>query len=151
MGEADILLHCDRTKEFRARLGLMKKLGYWAAEFDWPSVRSIYAAILRGIETGREDWGFDPREYASDMLTANVSVKQVTGGKDKEVCRPRDFFFCGPFQKGECNLDAPHIASIGVEGGERMVHHVCSSCLLKDGKKLYHRNGGQGCPRARPM
>ena len=50
-GEADILLHCDRPNEFRARLCLMNKLGYWAAKHDWPAARSIYAAI-----EGYRDW-----------------------------------------------------------------------------------------------
>ena len=45
-GEAAILLQCDHPLEFRARLGLMQKLGYWAAKHEWPTVRNIYAAIL---------------------------------------------------------------------------------------------------------
>ena len=129
----------------------MSKIGYWSAKYDWQSARSIYATILRGIETGRETWSFDPRDYAEDML--NVPAHKVHAGKDRErdheVKRPHDVFFCAMFQKGECNLDAPHVANVGIDGIERMVHHVCSACLLKDGKKLYHPNGGTGCPHAR--
>ena len=139
-GEAQILLQCDHPTEMRARLKLMHKLGYWAAKFDCPSARSIYAVILRGIETACETWNFDPWEYASDMLTANNNVKQNVGRREEQR-RPRDVL-------GECNLDAPHMAKIREGGQERMVHHVCSSCLIKEGKKLYHPNGGQGCPRS---
>ena len=117
-GELEILLHCDRPVEFRARLKLMGKMGYWAAKYDWPQDRSIYAAILRGIETGRETWNFDPREYASDMLSTVVQrPTQSVKDRDRDTKRPRDFFFCAPFQKGECSLDAPHLAQISVEGG----------------------------------
>ena len=28
--------------------------------------------------------------------------------------------------------------------GEKLVYHVYSSCLLKDGKKLAHTNAGEG-------
>ena len=93
--------------------------------------------ILRGIETACETWNFDPREYASDMLTANNNVKQNVGRREEQR-RPRDVFYCATFQRGECNLDAPHMAKIREGGQERMVHHVCSSCLIKEGKKLYH-------------
>ena len=54
MGEANLLLVCTKPEEMCARLHLMNKLGYWQLRYDWPSTRNVYAAILRGIETGRE-------------------------------------------------------------------------------------------------
>ena len=74
------------------------------------------------------------------------SKSQSNVGKDREK-RTRDTFFCALFQRGECNLDSPHIARIGLEGAEKMVHHICSTCLIKDGKKLTHPNGVTVCPR----
>ena len=146
MGEAEILLRCTKPEEFRARLKLMKKLGYWQVKFDWAAARNIYAAILRGIETGHENWDFDLREY-EDMLnpgnTANVNVN-VT--KSSQTRRPRDVFFCTEYQWGGCSLDGPHMATIGNDGMQKLLHHVCSSCLLKDGKHLNHPNGAPVCP-----
>ena len=67
MGESEIILRSQNPKEMRAHLKLMKKLAYWQLRYDWASARNVYAAILRGIETGRETWDFDTREY-EDML-----------------------------------------------------------------------------------
>ena len=144
-GEADILIHCEKPEEFRSRLKLMRRLGYWSTKYDWPSARNIYAAILRGIETGRETWSFYFREY-EDMLIAPSKVPVMS----REGRKGRETYFCGPYQKSDCNLDAPHMARIGPEGIECMVHHVCSTCLLKDGKRLTHPNGAPNCPRFRP-
>ena len=144
-GETDILIHYDKPEEFRARLRLMRKIGYWSTKYDWTNARNVYAAIMRGIETGRETWNFDLREYEDMMLTPVKSHQIMT--KDKDSKKSRDTYFCALFQKGECNVDSPHIARIGIDGVEKMVHHVCSTCLIKDGKKLTHPNGATNCPR----
>ena len=54
MGETEIILRSQNPKEMRARLKLMKKMAYWQIKYDWSSARNVYAAILRGIETGWE-------------------------------------------------------------------------------------------------
>ena len=33
MGESDILLHCDKPEELRARLKLMHRIGYWTTKY----------------------------------------------------------------------------------------------------------------------
>ena len=70
MGEADIILNCSKPEEMRARLNLMRRMGYWQVKYDWTAARNVYAAILRGIETGRESWNFDIKDY-EDMLGAS--------------------------------------------------------------------------------
>ena len=73
-------------------------------------------------------------------------VNPSTGqGKAVATHRPRDVYFCASFQRGECNRDEPHTDQIGADGVERTLHHICSSCLLKDGKKLGHPNGAPAC------
>ena len=143
MGESNILLGCTKPEEFRGRLKLMKKLGYWQLKFDWQSARNVYAAILRGIETGRETWNFNLRDYEDMLILAAVNNMQVKGDQPKKL---RDVYFCAAYQKGECALEAPHLAPIGNDGMEHRVLHVCSSCLLKDGKRLQQPNGAPGCP-----
>ena len=144
-GESDILLHCDKPEELHARLKLMRRIGYWTSKYDWPSARNVYAAIMRGIETGRENWNFDLRDYEDMLMSSNRTV--VSQSRDQR--KSRETYFCGPYQKGECNLDSPHYARIGPESIEKLVHHVCSTCLIKDGKKLTHPNGAQNCPRSK--
>lgn len=148
MGESDIILNCAKPEEIRARLKLMCRMGYWQIKHNWVSARNIYAAIMRGLETGREDWNFDMPEYEDMLMT--TSVKQQSSVKEEKTVRKgRDTYFCRPYQWRECDLDSLHMASLGPEGVERMVHHVCSSCLMKDGKKYTHPNGAQGCPRSK--
>ena len=144
-GESDILLHCDKPEELRARLKLMRRIGYWTSKYDWPAARNVYAAIMKGIETGRESWNFDLRDYEDMLITSNrLSVVQP-----REQRKSRETYFCGRYQKGECNLDSPHYARIGLEALEKLVHHVCSTCLIRDGKRLTHQNGAQNCPRSK--
>ena len=150
MGESDIILNCSKPEEIRARLILMRRLGYWLTHYDWPSARNVYAAILRGVETGCENWNFDVKDYEDMLNTNTVRPSTTTQPRDDRPKRPRDVYFCGPYQKGECSLDAPHISKFGIDSAERTVLHVCSSCLLKDGKKLNHPNGGPECPRGCP-
>ena len=103
MGEAEILLQCTKPEEFRARLKLMRKLAYWQLKYDWPVSRDIYAAIMRGLETGRETWGFNTRDY-EDMLIAPSTSTMVNNPPrqpyNKPPRRPRDVFFCAAFQRG---------------------------------------------------
>ena len=130
MGEAEILAKCTKPEEFCARLKLMQKLGYWQIKYDWPSARNVYAAILKGIEMGREGWDFDLCDY-EDMLNPGVVINLVKMVQPK---RPQDVFFCAEYQRGMCSLEGPHMAKVGNDGVDKLVHHVCSSCLLKDGK-----------------
>ena len=44
-------------------------------------------------------------------------------------------------------MDSPHMAKVGPEGMEWFVYHVCSACLVKEGKKLNHASGSPNCPR----
>ena len=105
-GEAAILLHCEHPGELRARLKLMHKLGYWAAKSDWPLAHSIYVTILRGIQTGRETWSFDPREYASDMLA--MGSRQVIPKEKEEPGDPGTFIFV-QLSRGESVTLMPHM------------------------------------------
>ena len=150
MGETDIILNSSKPKEMRARLKLMRKIGYWITKFEWNSVRNIYAAVMRGIETGRESWDFEVKDFEDMLTSARPSTVQVQGTREESSRnrRPRDSYFCGPYQWGDCSQESPHTAKVGL-GQEKIVHHICSTCLLKDGKKLGHPNGGQGCPHAR--
>ena len=145
MGEAEIILSCRNPVEKQCRLVLMKKIGYWQYKYDWPTAQNIYAAILRAIETQKASWeNLDIREY-EDMLG---TVRNREEGS-KGVKRVRDTFFCAAYQKGECKEDSPHTARVGTDGPERFVHHICSTCLLKDGKKLSHASGSPACPKSK--
>ena len=99
MGESDIILNCSKPEEIRARLCLMRKMGYWVTKYEWSSVRNVYAAILRAIETGRESWEIDFKEYEDILVTQPRNTARVghsTSG-ERGQC-PRDVYFCGPYQ-----------------------------------------------------
>ena len=121
MGEAEVMLTCRNPVEVRARLQLMRRIGYWQHKYDWGATRNVYAAILRGIETGKETWHtLEIREYEDMLVTKCKDRDREDGrggtGKGK---RSHDTFFCAAYQKGECSLDAPHMARVGNEGPEK--------------------------------
>ena len=142
MGEADIILNCAKPEEIRARLRLMCRIGYWQTKNDWIAARNVYAAIMRGLETGREDWNFDIRDY-EDMLGTSVARQ---GGVVKDeilVKKPREVFFCGPYQRGECDVDSLHYATIGADGSQNWfiisAPHACS----RKARRLHIQMGDQ--------
>ena len=148
MGEAQVLLNCENPDEYRARLKLIRRMAYWLNRYEWHSVRNIYSLIMRGLEVVIEGWEF----MCVTMKTCWCQYSTIGGGSRDEIVkpkRPRDTYFCAGYQRNECNQESPHMARVGPEGTERQVVHVCSSCLLMDGKKLGHPNGGPGCPRGK--
>ena len=60
----------------------MRKMGYWQTKHDWGSVCNIYAAIMKGLETGREDWNFDTKEY-EDMLSSVTPRAGINTREDR--------------------------------------------------------------------
>ena len=117
MGEAGILIRCDSPQELRSRLTLLQKIGYWQTKYEWGSIRNLYAAIMRGIEMGRETWSFDTRDYEDILVVQNYRFvnRDESYSFSPKVRKSRDTFFCAMFQKGECNQDSPHLARIGVD------------------------------------
>ena len=146
LGEAEIMINCKDPVEIKFRLNMMRRLAYWQHKYDWPSARNVYAAVLRCIEVGKETWSsLNLREFEEMLVHARQEPAQ-SGGRPKKT---RDTYFCSAFQRGECGLNSPHQAKVGIEGPERLVHHICSTCLLKDGKKLNHAQGASICPRVK--
>ena len=92
--KSDIMIHCDKPKELRARLRLMRRLGYWSSKYDRLSARNVYAAIIRGLETGRESWGFDLRDYEDILVT--TSRLQITQGRENKKTRETFFLWAIP-------------------------------------------------------
>ena len=82
MGEADIILNCVKPEEMRARLSLMRRIGYWQIKYEWSSIRNVYAAIMRAIETGRENWNFDIKDY-EDILTS-IPARPTTAMREEK-------------------------------------------------------------------
>lgn len=147
LGEINIIAECRNVVEVEKRVSMLAKITYWRLKYDWPLARNIYVAALRDVEVGRRSWeDFDVLSY-KEMLEGN----RISGGgprEDQQKRRYRDTWFCAAYQKNECKQDPPHMARVGQE--DRLVQHICSSCWLKEGKKLNHPNGGGGCPRAKP-
>lgn len=142
LGESNIIRMCTDAVEQERRLEVMGKISYWRLKYDWALARNIYIAILRDLELGHGTWGTLDITVYKEMLEGN-RIMGVAEGQPRK--KSRDTWFCAAYQKGECKMEAPHMARVGLE--ERMVQHICSTCWLKEGKKAAHPNGGQGCSK----
>lgn len=148
LGEVNIIRECKQQEQVEKRLCLLARIAYWRIKYDWPLARNIYVALLRDIEVGRYSWADVDLNIYKEMLEGNrIGGGNMPTKEEASKRRPRDVWFCAAYQKGECKMESPHSARIGQD--DRIVQHICSSCWLRDGKKLPHPNGGGGCPRAK--
>lgn len=172
-GELEILAISSLKQEERsARLRLLQEIVYNFQFYEWSSIRKLYAAILRRIETGEYDWQSDYGKLQGMVLvklTPNVSNSFV--GKEKSMGSKfgdRSFnnpntttvnsksvpnrsklqemtWFCRLYQKNKCGKEADHDGKLK-NGTEVTFYHICASCFLKDGMKLSHPECSSACP-----
>ncbi len=108
-GEAKTTLNCTVSDEVQGQLRLLAKVCYWQLlTKDWPKVRSLYAAVMRGVETGEMMWDGSWERYEYMSLSSKASVP---GADDKR--KKGDNLFCKAYQKDDCSLQPPHKSWIG--------------------------------------
>ncbi|CAG2190957.1 unnamed protein product [Mytilus edulis] len=114
----------------------------------WGTILDFYAALLRQIEIGKKTWNDDPQVLESAVLTGNIlplefrsSTKKSLKNQASKSCS----WFCYKYQRSKCEeKTSPHSATI--RGVVRTVHHICASCLQKDGTQQSHPECSDKCP-----
>ena len=148
-GELEIISHfCKNEAENEGRLKLLQKISYYASVYQWSSILDFYAAWLRQIEIGKKSWKDDPQVLESAILSGNFlpsdfRVSSKTSVKSQNS-KP-NIWFCYKFQRNKCEEKmSPHSATI--RGAVKTVHHICATCLQKDGTQKDHPECSDKCP-----
>ena len=150
-GELEIINNfCKDKHEKQGRLKLLKKIAYFSSTYQWASVLDFYAAWLRQIELGRKSWKDDPQVLENIILSGHTLSKEFRLGNFKQFGnKPQtakdSVWFCVKYQRNKCEYTkSPHPAMI--RGINRMVQHICATCLQKDNSKQEHPECSDICP-----
>jgi len=153
-GEIEIISTCKSSCEKQGRIGLLKRLMYLNSTYEFATIKTLYAAILRDIEIGLKQWSDDFSSVENAILPKNSSKpkgatfvrrdrlderpKSTKFGDDEKV------WFCSPYQRNKCLHKGQH--TVTVKGRLRWALHICASCWQKDSKKLEHPECSSACP-----
>lgn len=148
-GELEIISNfCKNKSEKEGRLRLLQKVSYFSSVYQWSAILDFYAAWLRQIEIGKKTWNDDPQVLESAVLTGNIlplEFRSSTTKSLKNQASKSSTWFCYKYQRSKCEeKTSPHSATI--RGVVRTVHHICASCLQKDGTQQSHPECSDKCP-----
>lgn len=144
-GELEILcsmLPSNASAEFLTRLEFLKTLAYEANSYPLKAVSEWYAAYLRRLELGHGKWGdsfYVPGQQILAKYTPKSDLKKKDFGKEGKSM----VYFCGAFNKGNCDKKSPHEGQI--RGRAVKMEHICANCWQKNKVKKFHAEGTSEC------
>ena len=71
-----------QKKEKKGRIKLLKKISYFCELYEWKSIKTLYAHIIRQIENGLADWTHDFSQVETPLHIKYVKIEQR--GKQSE-------------------------------------------------------------------
>ena len=139
---------------------------YLNSSYDFTALKAVYYSILHEIELGHANWGQDFQDIESLVLVRhnrkirgakNVAMSSLGEGnlRPRPSFRPpgdklgktqgdEQVFYCRKFQSNKCPQKGAHLAVLN--GKNRMVKHICATCLLTDHKEVDHPECDTSCP-----
>ena len=157
-GELEIITDVrTKNKERNGRLDLLKKIMYLSTSYDFSTLKSYYAAVLREIELGKKSWSDDfqyieaailskhtPKSKSSFQPKRSFAAKYQKKNKNETNDTEEKLWFCSQYQRNKCHSKGSHI--LVIKGQARHAQHICASCWQKDSKKLEHPECSSACP-----
>ncbi len=158
-GEIACVLSPEIEEEEKVgRLELLLATAYHAKAFEWDACRNFHMTCLLEVERGDRSWEnkeglwrveantlyrFPLRSEKRFQSSQGSSAPSYSGKTTSSSTGPKKWF-CGPFQRGECNHKGAHDANI--KGQRRTVEHFCASCFLKSRAIRSHPESSKDCP-----
>ena len=133
-GEVAIILQANM--QALGCLQLLKQLTYWKLRSgNLHKIQQLYMAVVHTIEEGESscvvmgDQSKASQKLAKPLFDPNSDHKDV-----------KKILFCKKYQVDDCHVELKNNAHWGTLGGKsRLLHHVCTACLLKCKKAEHHR------------
>ena len=144
-GELEIILSKRiPAAEKIGRLKFLKKIMYFSNIYEWKALLKFYAAWVRRIEIGLNNWSDNSVEIETPMLT-RFPFKAKTQSKREYMKEDDQVWWCSDYNQQRCSFSASsHQKS--VKGHLRSVKHICSACYRSDKAKLEHPQSSSACP-----
>ena len=131
-------------EERRGRLELLQTVAYHTRAYSWSDVLNFHGTCLLEIEKGERVWGGRETFIAVEASTLYAQPRRQSKRVGEAGTERK--WFCKQFQLGTCRHDGSHEAM--VQGKLRTVHHICATCLQKDGSAKAHAENTSACPHA---
>ena len=145
-GEFSTINRTDSHREKEGRIRLLERITHWKLRqgVAWSQLRSTYVVILRDIENRIISWSADFNQYYHHVIERPILMSSNTRiGKDKD--QKPIIRFCKNYQIVDgCAKESPHVARI--DNHDKIVHHVCARCWLKERTKRAHPETSPDCP-----
>ncbi len=107
-----------------------------ARHYTWPSVRSLYGAVLEDVQYGSSDWSVSVVGYRDALLTPmNLLAAPATRGEPDETSMART-------RKPGVGENTQICRKFNWETGHRSpcpYLHICSSCMRYHGSRESHK------------
>ena len=157
-GEVHICADPKLDKEQRTgRLRLLEDIIYCHQFYQWEACKKFHYEVLRHIQKGYMGWeeigkGEVYSNIKQVMLTPFIRNQNPNREKvDRMNAREtqNEVVYCGLYQKGTCLETDTHSGEFFGKSGV-MLHHICATCLKKEGKKVGHPVNSPECPHLAP-
>ena len=153
-GEVHICTDPELDKEQRTgRLRLLEDIIYCYQFYQWDACKKFHYEVLQHIQKGFMCWeeigkGEVYSNIKQVMLTPfirNRSPNREKGDRMSARETQNEVVYCGLYQKGTCSETDTHSGDYFGKTGV-MLHHICATCLKKEGKKIGHPGNSAECP-----
>ena len=149
----ELILAGRITKELVGRCKLLIKMNYWHHRLkSLPPVVAFYSAVLREIESGTATWSSSTAELETSLLalaprapSEEKSSSANSSSRHGKSRKPRTLF-CRDFNKNPagCSKGETHMQAF--PDGEKLVKHICSTCMLRGKGEQWHKERSPECP-----
>ena len=108
-------------------------------------------AVVHAIEEGESSWdsNFQLLEVLAmgDQSKASQKLAKPLFDPNSDHKDVKKILFCKKYQVDDCHMELKNNAHWGTLGGKsKLLHHVCTACLLKRKKAEHHREKTTECP-----
>ena len=82
---------------------MLKKLSYYYELYEWKALLQFYAAWIRRIESGQNNWGDDTGDIETPLLANSVRPKSQKSRFSSSGSKQPVVWFCADYQKKKCS------------------------------------------------
>ena len=143
-GELEIILSKRTpTADKLGRLKFLNKIMCFSNIYEWKALLKFYAAWVRRIEIGLNNWSDNSVEIETPMLT-RFPLKAKTQSKKEYMKDDDQVWWCSDYNQQRCSFStSSHQKS--VKGHLRSVKHICSACYRSDKARLEYPQSSSAC------
>ena len=113
-------------KEKKGRIKLLKKISYFYELYEWKSIKTLYAHIIRQIENGLANWTHDFSQVETPLHIKYVKIEQRGKQSEQQQLQKKMKTCFIALQRKKCSQSNSYYGKI--KGIDRYLQHICATC-----------------------